>query len=75
MIVKPFRGFRPSPELAARVPSVPYDVVTSAEARELAQDNPQSFLHVIRPEIDLDPTIDTGNPSRLPSGPTMHGSA
>jgi len=58
MIVKPFRGYRPSPELAARLPSVPYDVVTSHEARELARGNPQSFLHVIRPEIDLDPSID-----------------
>ena len=37
---------------------MPYDVVTTDEARQLAKDNPQSFLHVIRPEIDLDPAID-----------------
>ena len=58
MIVKPFRGYRPVARLADRLPSVPYDVVTTAEARERAQGNPYSFLHVIRPEIDLDPTID-----------------
>jgi len=58
MIVKPFRGFRPTPALADKVPSVPYDVVTTDEARELARGNPHSFLHVIRPEIDLEPGLD-----------------
>ena len=58
MIVKPFRGLRPSPALAAEIPSVPYDVVTTDEARELARGNPHSFLHVIRPEIDLEPGLD-----------------
>lgn len=51
--VEPFRAVRPSPELASRVASVPYDVVDTAEARQLASGNPWSFLHVIRPEIDL----------------------
>ncbi|HEV8631238.1 MAG TPA: DUF1015 domain-containing protein, partial [Thermoanaerobaculia bacterium] len=51
--VRSFRAVRPTPELAARVASVPYDVVDTAEARELAAGNPLSFLHVIRPEIDL----------------------
>lgn len=58
MIVKPFRALRPAPELAARIPSVPYDVVTTDEARALARDEPHSFLHVIRPEIDLPPEVD-----------------
>lgn len=49
----PFRAVRPLPEYAERVASVPYDVIDTAEARDLARDNPQSFLHVIRPEIDL----------------------
>ena len=48
-----FRAVRPSRELAPRVASVPYDVVDTAEARQLADGNPLSFLHVIRPEIDL----------------------
>jgi uncharacterized protein (DUF1015 family) len=49
----PFRALRPPAEKAAKVASVPYDVISTDEARELAKGNPQSFLHVIRPEIDL----------------------
>ncbi|HXT22075.1 MAG TPA: DUF1015 family protein [Thermoanaerobaculia bacterium] len=57
--VRPFRAVRPAtPELAARVASVPYDVVDTAEAKQLAAGNPVSFLHVIRPEIDLAEGID-----------------
>ncbi|MCP3902069.1 MAG: DUF1015 domain-containing protein [Planctomycetes bacterium] len=51
--IQPFPAIRPEPHLAARVASVPYDVVNTAEARQLAEDNPLSFLHVVRPEIDL----------------------
>ncbi len=51
--VRPFRALRPVPTDAERVASVPYDVVSVAEARELAEGNPLSFLHVVRPEIDL----------------------
>ncbi|MDT7857880.1 DUF1015 family protein [Rubrivirga sp. S365] len=51
--VRPFRALRPAPEHAEHVASVPYDVVSTAEARDLAEGNPRSFLHVIRPEIDL----------------------
>ncbi len=58
MIVKPFRGLRPRSDLAAKIPSVPYDVVNADEARRLAGDDPYSFLHVIRAEIDLDPALD-----------------
>ena len=46
----PFRALRPVPDAAARVASVPYDVVSSDEARVLAEGNPVSFLHVSRPE-------------------------
>ena len=56
--VRPFRGFRPRPELAAKIASPPYDVLNSSEAREMARGNPLSFLHVVKPEIDLDPGID-----------------
>ena len=45
MIVKPFRGLRPSAELSTQIPSLPYDVVNRDEARELAADDPHSFLH------------------------------
>lgn len=51
--IRPFPSGRPAPENAARVASVPYDVVDTEEARELAKGNPMSFLHVCRPEIDL----------------------
>jgi uncharacterized protein (DUF1015 family) len=49
----PFDAVRPSPELAPKVASVPYDVVNREEAAELAQGNPDSFLHVGRSDIDL----------------------
>lgn len=51
--VKPFRALRPQPENAARVASVPYDVVNRSEAAALAEGNSDSFLHVVRPDIDL----------------------
>lgn len=52
-IIKPFRALRPLPEQAAQVAAVPYDVVNTAEARQLADHNPLSFLRVSRPEIEL----------------------
>ncbi len=54
----PFHGLLPVVERAAQVAAVPYDVVNSQEAAELAKGNPYSFLHVSRPEIDLEPGID-----------------
>ncbi len=53
--IQPFSAIRPLPNLAARVDALPYDVVTTAEARQLAAGNPYSFLHVSRAEIDLPP--------------------
>jgi uncharacterized protein (DUF1015 family) len=58
MIVTPFRGLRPRADLAAAIPSLPYDVIDSAEARVLAAGDPHTFLHVVKAEIDLDPAID-----------------
>lgn len=51
--VKPFRALRPKPELASKICELPYDVMSSDEAREIAKDNPFSFLRVSKPEIDL----------------------
>src|SRR5438477_4693179 len=51
----PFRALRPNPADAARIAAVPYDVVTTDEARALADGNPLSFLRVSRAEIDLPP--------------------
>ena len=53
VMVRPFKGLRPKPELAEKVASFPYDVVSSEEARVIAEGNPYSFLHVVKPEIDL----------------------
>ena len=57
-VIRPFRALRPAPEQAAAVSSVPYDVVSADEARQLAAGNPLSFLHVTRSEIDLPPATD-----------------
>lgn len=57
-VVKPFKGFRPPAEYVKDVASRPYDVLNSAEARQEVQGNPHSFLHVVKPEVDLDETID-----------------
>src|SRR5215831_20770776 len=54
-IIKPFPALRPNPELAARICELPYDVMSSDEARQIASGNPLSFLHVSKPEIDLPP--------------------
>ena len=53
--IKPFAALRPEPKLAARICELPYDVVSSDEAREIAAGNPLSFLRVSKPEIDLPP--------------------
>jgi len=52
-ILHPFRAVRPDPASVTEVACVPYDVIDAAEARSLAEGKPRSFLHVIRPEIDL----------------------
>ena len=51
--IKPFAALRPDPKLASRICELPYDVMSSEEARRLAEGNPLSFLHVSKPEIDL----------------------
>jgi uncharacterized protein (DUF1015 family) len=58
----PFRAVRPPPQLASQVAAVPYDVVSRSEAAELARDNPHSFLHVGRSDIDLPEEIDPYHP-------------
>jgi uncharacterized protein (DUF1015 family) len=60
--IKPFAALRPQPELASQICELPYDVMSSDEAREIAADNPLSFLHVSKPEIDLPPGTDLYSP-------------
>jgi len=57
-VLKAFKGLRPPAKLAEKVASRPYDVLNSEEAREEAKGNEYSLLHIIKPEIDLDPKID-----------------
>ncbi|MBQ7789528.1 MAG: DUF1015 domain-containing protein [Clostridia bacterium] len=56
--VKPFFALRPKEELVSKVAALPYDVMSSDEAREEVKDNPYSFLHIDKAEIDLDKSID-----------------
>ncbi|MFA7232270.1 MAG: DUF1015 family protein [Victivallaceae bacterium] len=56
--VLPFHGLLPSPENITEVAAVPYDVVNSEEAAQLAAGKPLSFLRVSRPEIEMEPGID-----------------
>src|SRR4051812_25912996 len=66
--LKPFAALRPKPELAAQICELPYDVMSSEEAREMAKGNPLSFLHVSKPEIDLPPKVDLYDPSVYAKG-------
>ena len=66
--IKPFAALRPDPELAGSICELPYDVMSSAEAREVAAGNPLSFLHVSKPEIDLPSTTDPCAPSVYAKG-------
>jgi len=66
--VKPFAAMRPKPELAERICELPYDVVSSEEARRLAAGNPLSFLRVSKPEIDLPPGFDVHAPEVYAKG-------
>ena len=58
--ITPFKGLRPSKELASEVATLPYDVVSVAEAREFKKD-PYNFYHVTRSEIDLADSVDVHN--------------
>src|SRR3954471_391447 len=66
--VKPFAALRPKPDLAGRICELPYDVMSSDEAREMAAGNPLSFLHVSKPEIDLPAGTDIHAPEVYAKG-------
>ncbi len=57
-IVKPFRGLRPPAEHVEETASLPYDVMNSAEAQQMAAGKPRSLLHITRAEIDCSPGTD-----------------
>ena len=52
-VIRPFKALRPTKEKSQLVASVPYDVVNREEAKQFAEGNPLSYLHITRSEIDL----------------------
>ncbi len=66
--LKPFAALRPQPELAAQICELPYDVMSSEEARVMSSGKPLSFLHVSKPEIDLAPGTDLYSPEVYAKG-------
>ena len=66
--IKPFAALRPRPELAEKICELPYDVMSSEEARRMAAGTPLSFLHVSKPEIDLPPGTDIYAPEVYAKG-------
>ena len=61
--IKAFKAIRPTPDKAADVAALPYDVYNRAEAREEVAGKPDSFLRVDRPETTMDPDIDLYDPA------------
>ena len=61
--IKAFKAIRPTPDKAADVAALPYDVYNRAEAREAVAGKPDSFLRVDRPETTMDPDIDLYDPA------------
>jgi len=66
--IKSFAALRPKPQWAGRICELPYDVMSSEEARQIAAGNPFSFLHVSKPEIDLPPSTDPYAPEVYAKG-------
>ena len=64
-IIQPFRGYLPPPDIAKKVSSPPYDVLSSDEARKMVQNNSDSFLRIIKPEVDY-------SPGNEPKGEALH---
>jgi uncharacterized protein (DUF1015 family) len=67
-VFRPFKAFRPTKENAQEVAAKPYDVLNSEEAREEVKGHQLSFLHVGKPEVDLDPAIDLHDPQVYQKG-------
>lgn len=51
--IRKFKAIRPAKEYVEKVAALPYDVMSSSEARVMVEGNPYSFLHIDRSEIDL----------------------
>ncbi|MBO0441260.1 DUF1015 domain-containing protein [Candidatus Enterococcus ikei] len=57
VMIHPFKSIRPAAEFSEKIATLPYDVLNSAEARELGENNPHSYLHIDKAEIDLPETL------------------
>ena len=57
-MIRPFCGIHPAPSLAAAIAALPYDVYHRAEATEIVQKNPYSFLKIDRAETQFPPDTD-----------------
>ncbi len=51
-IIKPFKGLRPPRDIAKDLACLPYDVMNSEEAAQMAEGKENSLLHITRAEID-----------------------
>lgn len=60
--VKPFKALRPNGELVSKCAALPYDVMSSDEAREMVKGNPYTFLRIDRAEVNLPKGVDIYSP-------------
>ncbi len=67
-ILKPFKGIRPKKELVKNIACRPYDVLNEKEARAETKGDPNSFYHVIKPEIDFPDDFDHYSPEIYKKG-------
>jgi len=66
--IKAFKGLRPRKDIVQHVAELPYDVVTSDEARKITENNNYSFYHITKPEVDLPPSVDQYDPQVYKKG-------
>ncbi len=69
-LVLPFRAVRPHRQFVSQVAALPYDVMTRDEAKNAAGDNPFSFLHVEKSEIDVPDQTNSNDPLIYADGKT-----
>src|SRR5215813_2055457 len=67
-VLKAFKGIRPKKELVKNIACRPYDVLNEKEAREETKGDPNSFYHVIKPEIDFPDDFDHYSPEIYKKG-------
>ncbi|MCK8059770.1 MULTISPECIES: DUF1015 domain-containing protein [unclassified Fusibacter] len=61
-VVRPFKSLRPRQDIVEKVACLPYDVMNRPEAKKMAEGNPDSFLHVVRSEMDVPDEMDAYDP-------------